>query len=206
MLTPEDAAYLAAAVEDLAAPLYESFDNGYTDAHRHYDQHGMVGTGYTKGRTDLARDHARRRLEELDYLGGWRVAKRKSGRLHLHKETLSLHVLHAAPIDMIPAPGRNKARISYFRNPTIDLFGVQSSNLLAVWLDPPDEGGQISIRVVRPIGFWKPGRPPKFDFDLELPRDTQSFDDWEFVADESGLTLPFEFDEDFREEGGTSGA
>lgn len=206
MLTPEDAAYLTAAVEDLASPLYAGLDAGYTNSHKHFDKHGMTGNGYTKGRTDLARDHARRCLEKAKDLGGWRVVDSSSGRLHLNKEMLTIRVLHASPIDIVPAPGRNRARISYFRNPTIDMFGVQSSKLLAVWLPPQADGGEISIRIVRPIGDWKPGRPPKFDLDLELPRDTESFEGWEFKADESGIILPFEFDEDLREEGGSSGA
>jgi hypothetical protein len=120
----------------------------------------MNGVGYTKGRTDPARDHARRHLEQAHDIGGWKVIDSSSGRFHLHKEMLFVRVLHASPIDLVPAPGPNRARISYFRNPTIHVFGVQASNLLAVWLSPPEEGGQISIRVVRPIGYWKPGRPP----------------------------------------------
>jgi hypothetical protein len=206
MLTPDDATYLTAAVEDLASPLYAGLDVGYTNSHKHFDKHGMTGNGYTKGRTDLARDHARRHLEQTKDLGGWRVVDSSSGRLHLNKEMLTIRVLHASPVDIVPAPGRNRARISYFRNPTIDMFGVQSSKLLAVWIPPSEDGGQISIRIVRPIGDWKPGRTPKFDLDLELPRDTESFEGWEFKADESGIILPFEFDEDFREEGGSGGA
>jgi hypothetical protein len=86
------------------------------------------------------------------------------------------------------------------------MFGVESSNLLAVWTSPPAEGGEIAIRIVRPIGDWKPGRAPKFDLDLLLPRDAESFEGWEFDSSESGIILPFEFDEDTREEGGQGGA
>ncbi|WP_123818526.1 hypothetical protein [Kitasatospora cineracea] len=208
MLTPEDAAYLTTAVEGLAEPLYRSLDEGYSNAHKHYDKHEMVGNGYTKGRTDLARDHARRELEKLHEgdLSDWKVVDGSSGRLHLNKGTLTLRVLHASPVDLVPAPGRNKARISYFRNPAIDLFGVEASNLLAIWISPPPTGGDISIRIVRPIGDWKPGRPPKFDLDLELPRNVETFEGWEFDASESGIILPFEFDEDIREEGSNGGA
>lgn len=206
MLTPDDGAVLTAAVEGLADPLYKSLDDGYSTAHGHFDEHGMVGNGYSKGRTDLARDHAKRLLEAAPGLGGWKVSENPSGRLHLYKEHLTIRVLHASPIDFVPAPGRNRARISYFQNQAIDMFGVHASNLLAVWLSPPSEGGQISIRIVRPIGDWKPGRRPKFDFDIELPRDIETFEGWEFVADESGIVLPFEFDEDLREEGGPGGA
>ncbi|MBM9619809.1 hypothetical protein ACFU9F_20245 [Streptomyces zhihengii] len=212
MLTPEDASYITAATEGLAEPLYAALDLGYTAAHGHYDETGMVGEGYSKGRTDLTRDHARRRLEELHSgradLGGWRPLSVASGRLHLAHGTMTLRLLHATPFDLIPAPGRNKARISYYRNRTVDLFGVEVSNLLAVWLSPAETGGEISVRIVRPIGEWKPGRPPKFDLDFELPRHTETFTgaEWEFVPDEGGIALPFDFDDDLREEGEGSGA
>lgn len=206
MLTPEDAAFITAAVEGLAKPLYAALDDGYTKAHSHYDEHEMVGQGYTKGRTDLSRDHARRFLEDPTDLGGWKLTNSRSGRILLNNQLLTMRVLHATPFDLVPAPGSNKARISYYSNPLVDIFGVQSSNLLAVWLSPPEEGGQISIRIVRPIGDWKPGRPPKFDLDLILPRDTETFAGWEFIPDDKGIELPFEFDEDEREEGEGSGA
>ncbi|MFJ6212214.1 hypothetical protein ACIQGZ_02590 [Streptomyces sp. NPDC092296] len=206
MLTPDDAAFITSAVEGLALPLYGGLDQGFTNAHRHYDDHGMVGNGYTKGRTDLTRDHARRHLEQQEDLEGWMLAKSASGRILLRNEMLTIRVLHAAPFDMVPPPGRNKARISYYSNPAVDLFGVQSSNLLAVWLSPAQEGGQISVRIVRPIGDWKPGRTPKFDLDFELPRESEAFEGWEFIPDDAGIALPFEFDEDIREEGEGSGA
>ncbi|RZB18382.1 hypothetical protein StrepF001_14985 [Streptomyces sp. F001] len=210
MLTPEDASFITAAVEGLASPLHAAFDAGYTNAHAHYDDMGMTGDGYSKGRTDLTRDHARRHLElqheEGADLGGWQPIKSASGRLHLQHGMMSMRVLHATPFDLVPAPGRNKARISFYRNQTIDLFGVHASNLLGIWLSPPEEGGEISIRIVRPIGEWKPGRPPKFDLDLVLPRDTETFTGWEFIPDDQGLELPFEFDEDLREEGEGNGA
>ncbi|MFD9270945.1 hypothetical protein ACFWB1_26155 [Streptomyces goshikiensis] len=210
MLTPEDASYITRATEGLSAPLYEALDHGYTAAHGHYDNSGMTGNGYTKGRTDLVRDHTRRfierrRAEGLD-LGGWEPIQTSSGRLHLRHGTMTLRVLHATSYEVVPAPGRNKARITYYENRTLELFGVDVSNLIAVWLSPPEEGGEISVRIVRPIGEWKPGRSAKFDLYYELPRNTESFTDWEFIPDDEGFTLPFEFDEDVREEGEGSSA
>jgi hypothetical protein len=66
--------------------------------------------------------------------GGWEPINGSSGRLHLRNGMLTLRILHATPYDLIPAPGRNKARISYYSNRAVDLFGVEASNLLAVWL------------------------------------------------------------------------
>ncbi|MCA6095929.1 hypothetical protein LE181_27675 [Streptomyces sp. SCA3-4] len=210
MLTPEDASYITRATEGLSSPLYEALDSGYIAAHGHYNDSGMIGNGYTKGRTDLVRDHIRRFIEcryadGLD-LGGWEPVQTSSGRLHLRRGTMTLRVLHATPYEVVPAPGRNKARITYYENRTLELFGVEVSNLIAVWLSPPGEGGEISVRIVRPIGEWKPGRSAKFDLYYELPRNTESFADWEFIPDDKGIALPFEFDEDVREEGEGSGA
>ncbi|MEU5069090.1 hypothetical protein AB0G95_34185 [Streptomyces virginiae] len=210
MLTPEDASYITRTTEGLSAPLYEALDHAYIAAHGHYDDSGLTGNGYTKGRTDLVRDHARgfierRHTDGLD-LGGWVPIETSSGRLHLRHDTMTIRVLHATPYEMVPAPGKNRARITYYENRTLDLLGVAGSNLIAVWLSPPDDGGEISVRIVRPIGEWKPGRTAKFDLYYELPRNTESFTDWEFIPDDEGFTLPFEFDEDVREEGEGSSA
>lgn len=212
MLTPDDASFITTAMEGLAAPLHEALDESYKAAHSYYDKHGMVGEGYTKGRTDLTRDHTRRYIEQLHkekkHLGGWEPVASASGRLHLRHGMMTVRILHAAPYDIIPAPGRNRVRISYYSNRAIDLFGVEASNLLAVWLSPPEEGGDISVQIVRPIGDWKPGKSPKFDLHFELPRGTETFTGWEFIPDDKGIDLPFEFEEEEGEgeEGGGSGA
>ena len=207
MLTPDEAQILTEAVATLAAPLHDGLDKGRLLAHEHYDKHGMTGIGYTKGRTDLTRDHARRHLEQLKplQLGGWTLNQRRSGRIHLANDTLSLRVLHGTPLDTTPAPGKNQARISYYRNPRATLFGVQASNLLAVWTNHP-QTSELSIRIVRPIEKWKYGHAPVVDLDFVLPRTSEDFGDWEFVPDDKGLNLPFIFDEDEREEGESSGA
>jgi hypothetical protein len=207
MVTPEEAQFLTEAVAALAAPLHDGLDKGRLIAHEHYDKHDMTGTGYTKGRTDLTRDHARRYLERLKplHLSGWTLNQRRSGRIHLTNETLTLRVLHGTPLDTAPAPGKNQARISYYRNPQATLLGVQASNLLAVWTNHPSTG-ELSIRIVRPIEAWKHGHAPIVDLDFVLPRSSEDFGKWEFVSDDRGLNLPFIFDEDEREEGESSGA
>jgi hypothetical protein len=205
MLTPEDAQFIAAATVDLARPLYEGLDKGRLLAHEHYDEHGMNGSGYTKGRTDLTRDHARRQLETVGGLGEWKLGKQQSGRILLSNGLMLIRVLHGAPFPGdTPPPGRNQARVSYYQNPTIDLFGVESSRLLAVWT--ADESGELSIRIVRPVGSWKFGRNAKTDIDFILPREVEDFTSLEFIPNDDDFTLPFEFDEDERHEEGDTGA
>jgi hypothetical protein len=205
MLTPEDARFITEATADLSAPLYESLDKGRELANEHYDKHGMEGNGYTKGRTDLTRDHARRHLEQLDDLGGWTLMGTRSGRILLANGLMLVRILHGSPLINTPPPGRNQARVSYYRNPTLDLFGVESSRLLAVWSTDP-QSGDVSIRIVRPAGAWKLGRNTKTDIDFTLPRDVQDIANLEFRPDDEDFTLPFEFDEDERREEGDSGA
>jgi hypothetical protein len=204
MLTPEDAQYLTEAVAGLAAPLYEALESGRTTAHDHYDNHEMKGIGYTKGRTDLTRDHARKHLEMAVDLGGWALPpKGRSGRLGLYKDALTLKVLHGVPMTKAPSPGRNQARISYWQNPRVTLYGVEASNLLAVWSH--DTSGTLSVRIVRPLTDWKYGQAPVVDLDFLMPRTAEDFGTWEFTPDDKGLNLPFTFDEE-SEEGESSGA
>lgn len=208
MLTPDDAQFITDAVSSLALPLHEGLDKGREVAHGHYDLHEMTGSGYTKGRTDLTRDHARRYLEELDDLGGWKINRTASGRILLNSGLMLVKVLHGSPNGEVPAPGRNKARLRYYSNPaSVDLFGVESSRLLAVWVTDT-ETGEITVRIVRPVGVWKIGRPIKADLDFILPRDADDFSKLEFVPDSDDLELPFFIDEDDdkREEGESGGA
>jgi hypothetical protein len=204
MLTPVDAQFLTEATASLASHLYASLDKGRLLAHEHYDQHEMNTNAYTKGRTDLTRDHARRHLElAKEELGPWKLSKASSGRLHLVNNLLVVRVLHGLPFAETPAPGRNKARVSYYLNPPANLFGVESSRLLAVW-SVDEKSGETVIRIVRPTGTWKHGHTAQTDIDFVLPRLAEDFTKFEFIPDDKDFTLPFEFDnEDLREEGDT---
>lgn len=205
MLTPDDAQLLTEAVTGLAAPLHDGLAKGQLLSHEYFDKHGMTGPAHTRGRTDLAREHARHYLYNLGDLGGWKIANSASGRIHLWNDLLTCKVLHGSPFDNNPAPGTNRARISYYRNPRLDLLGAKASNLLAVWLTDP-KTGELTIRIVRPIGNWKYRRNPKVDLDFVLPRSAEDFGEWQFVPDDEGLSLPFVFDEDDQREERGSGA
>jgi hypothetical protein len=204
MLTPADAQYITEATTDLAVPLHDALDKGRLVAHEHYDKHKMNGHGYTKGRTDLTRDHARRLLSSED-LGGWELRKTVSGRILLANGLMLIRVLHGAPFADTPPPGRNQARVSYYRNPTLDLFGVESSRLLAVWTNDT-KTGELSIRIVRPVGAWSLGRNAKTDIDFTLPRSAEDLTKIEFIPNDEDFVLPFELDSDERREEGDTGA
>jgi len=205
MLTPEDAQFLTDSASGLASPLHEALEAAHGIANKHYDKYAMED-GYTKGRTDLTRDHARKLLEDPQKdLGGWRVPKGKSGRLTLYRNALSLKILHAAPLEGVPAPGRNQARIRYYRNHSATLHGAEASSLLAVWTHDA-KADQVVIRIVRPTGIWKHGHAPAVDFDIPLPRSAEDFANLVFIPNDQDIPLPFAFDDETGEESGTSGA
>lgn len=204
MLRLEDAQYITDAIAPLADPLHAGFDHGGLIAQEHYDQYGMKGRAYYRGRTDLARDHARRHLASLD-LGEWKLQPTASGRILLARDAMTVRVLHGVPFGDAPAPGENKARISYYRNPAADLFGVEGSRLLAVW-ETNSETGALSIRILRPTDKWKPWQAAKADFDAILPRNSQDLSKLEFVPSDEDFLLPFVFEDEEVEEGETGGA
>lgn len=206
MLTHEEAQFLTQAVVGLGQPLHTALEAARKTANEHYDEHVMTGQPYSKGRTDLTRDHARKNLEDPEVdLQGWRVPKRGSGRLTLYRDALSLKVLHGTPVEDIPAPGRNQARIRYYRNHTATLLGAEASSLLAIWTYDA-KADQISIRVVRPVGTWSYRHRPVTDFDIPLPRKAEEFEHLVFIPNDQNMPLPFDLDEDTREEGESGGA
>lgn len=206
MLTPDDAQFLADSVTGLGQPLHEALEAGRKAASEHYDQYGMTGAGYTKGRTDLTRDHARKLLEDPSIdLSGWSIAKGRSGRLSLHHNALHVRVLHVEPVEGVPAPGRNQARIRYYSNHNATLGGAEASSLLAIWRFDP-KISQVAIRVVRPTGAWRYRQNHVADFDIPLPRRADEYRDFVFTPNDTDIPLPFSFDEDIREEGERGGA
>lgn len=206
MLTPDEAQFLTDAVVALGKPLHEALAEARRAANKHYDEHSMTGEGYTKGRTDLTRDHARKLLEAPgNDLGGWRIPKGKSGRLTLCRDALSLKVLHVVPMEGVPAPGRNQARVRYYNNHEATLYGAEASSLLAVWTYN-SKVDQVIIRIVRPSGTWKYQHSPVTDFDIPLPRKAEDFTGLVFTPNDQDIPLPFVFDDENTEEGKTGGA
>jgi hypothetical protein len=88
-----------------------------------------------------------------------------------------------------PPPGRNRARISYYRNPKLNLFGAAGSNLVGVWAFDPDLE-EIAIRIVRPLSEWRIGQYEQIDVDFFLPRQGTALDTMEFIPSDEGMSLP----------------
>ncbi|MGW3931129.1 hypothetical protein ACWECC_23930 [Streptomyces microflavus] len=203
MLRPEDARLITEAITPLAAPLHEALEEGRQNAHDHYDRHKMTDRRFGKGRTDLTRDHALAYLLKQD-LAGWKPSRRGSGRIHLSRNAMSVRLLHRSPFgDAVPPPGKNRARINYYRNPKPDLIGVEASHLLAVW--DVDAKGEIVIRVVRPTKSFRAGAISTSDYDLLLPRSAEDLSKLEFFSSDEEINLGFLFEDDEEQEEGEEG-
>lgn len=204
MLRPEDARFITEAITPLTTPLHEALEEGRQNANDHYDRHKMTDRRFLKGRTDLTRDHALAYLLKQD-LAGWRPSRRGGGRIHLSQNAMTIRLLHRSPFgDAVPPPGKNRARINYYRNPAPDLIGVESSQLIAVW--DVDEKGEMAIRVVRPTKTFRAGAISTSDYDLLLPRNAEDLSNLKFIPSDEEIELGFLFEDDEEQEEGEEGS
>lgn len=198
MSTLEDAEFITEAAASLGGPLHEALDRGDERTRSHFREFNMTGPEYARERTELTRAHARQYLGH-NLLGDWTLTNEApTGTLWVRRGLLSVRVLHIAPDGMIPAPGRNRARVNYYLNPGLQLFGAEASQLLALWAKDPDSGS-IDVRVVRPVGRWAYGKNAKVDIDFMLPRD--DFGALEFIPDDEGINVPLFLDGETGQEG-----
>ncbi|MEU0338264.1 hypothetical protein ABZ092_04545 [Streptomyces bobili] len=204
MLRPEDARFITEAIAPLAVPLHEALEEGRQNANDHYDRHKMKDQRFLKGRTDLTRDHTLAHLLKQD-LAGWAPPRKGSGRILLSRNAMSIRLLHRSPFgDSVPPPGKNRARINFYRNPAPDLIGVEASQLLAVW--DVDKNGEVIIRVVRPTKSFRAGAVSTSDYDLLLPRSAEDLSKLEFVSSDEEINLGFLFEDDEEQEEGEEGS
>lgn len=197
MATPADVAFIVDAVGPLCTPLHDSFEKAAERAGAHFTEFDLSNEDNGRERTSLTRVHSRKLLkdaEALDGLGGWSVTGCRNGQILLRRDLLRAKVLHTAPGGLVPSPGRNLARISYYRNPPADLFGVGTSRLLAMW--SVDVEGQAAIQLVRPTGFWGHGRRHVADIDFALPRQRVDLESMQFEPDDSEIQLPLELSDE----------
>jgi hypothetical protein len=88
-----------------------------------------------------------------------------------------------------PPPGPNRARVYYYSNPALSLYGAAGSLLIGVWaVDAETE--EVRIRIVRPITAWRFGQYEQVDIDFFLPRLGADLNTLEFVPSDEGLPLP----------------
>lgn len=199
MATDDDLSHIRDALGPLCGPLQESVETAAEVADAHFVEWGMTDDVYQRERTDLTRGHIRRILSGTD-LGDWEVAtERKNGQVLLRRKLLRVKLLHIAPEHAVPPPGSNGARIAYYRNPNMCLFGVEASNLLALW-NVDLESGAASIRVVRPIGVWRFAQAHKADIDFFLPHAYEDLMNLQFTPDDSAFDLSTLGIEEYEEE------
>jgi len=200
MADPTDKDVLIEVMSPLVTGLYSSLDRALELAQQHFIDFDMTGPEYQPAAHHLARAHSRRLLlaagAEGD-LGNWEVTKPKPNlQVLLRNEVLGLRLLRPIGKD-VPPPGPNPARQAYYTNIHDNLLGIRGSRLLGLWsIDPAS--GEVSIRVVRPIGTWKWRASAKLDIDFVLPRGVDTLENLEFIPTEDleqGF-LPFEADED----------
>jgi hypothetical protein len=194
MATPEDWTIIRAALSPLCEPLYRCADRSHDLADDHFILNDMDDTQHPGGRAHLARHHLRHHLRHEKDLGGWKLSRpRPNGEVILSLGTMKLRMLRPGPklYSKLPPPptGRNRARISYYRNPHLNLFGAAGSNLIGVWAFD-SEIEEVAIRIVRPLRAWKIGQYEKIDIDFFLPRDGESLVAMEFVPNDDGMNLP----------------
>ena len=205
MATLADKQFVLDAVGPLCAPLHEGLERARSIAEGHFIEHDLSEKEDACGVTHLTRFHLRGLLRKKE-LGNWTlVGNRLNGQVLLRSDMLRMRLLHEWPKDGIPAPGSNEARIDYYRNPDVGLYGVQASQLIAVWAITED--GKIDIRIVRTLGKWKTGQPAKADIDFPLPKTWDELSDLTFTpsAGNINVTLPFEDDEEEGDANSTRG-
>jgi hypothetical protein len=209
MTDPTDKDVLIEVMSPLVTGIYSSLDRALELAQQHFIDFDMKGPEYQPAAHHLARAHSRRLLLAAGAegeLGNWGVAKPKPNlQVLLRNEVLELRLLRPVGKD-VPPPGPNPARQAYYTNVHDNLLGIRGSRLLGLWsIDPAS--GEVSIRVVRPIGTWKWRANAKLDIDFVLPRGINTLENLEFIPTEDleqGF-LPFEADEDEQEGEGDAG-
>jgi hypothetical protein len=195
MATQEDWTIVRDALVSLCEPLYRAADRSYDLADDHFIQHGMDEADHPGGRAHLARHHLRNELKKEKELGGWHLGRpRPNGEVTLGHRQMKLRLLRPGPAKLYdpfppPACGRNRARISFYRNARLNLFGAAGSNLIGVWTFDPDLE-EIAIRIVRPIRAWKFQEYGQVDIDFLLPRQGPALGTMEFVPTDEDMLLP----------------
>lgn len=209
MVTPQDCTYLVEAVAPLCAPIYGCLARAVELSDDYLAEYGMLAEDYAGGGAHIARMHLRRLLSEPETaaeMGPWQLsppANNVQVKLTAHS-TMSLRVLRAVPFGEVPPPGRNLARVAYYRNDAVNLFGVRGSDLVGTWWVDQDDG-EVRVRIVRPRGRWRYGAESKVDVDFMLPRHPDDLSRLEFLPDDENLSFDFPDDDEREGDGDASG-
>lgn len=209
MTEPTDKDILIEVMSPLVTGLYSSLDRALGLAQQHFVDFDMTGPECQSATHHLARAHSRRLLLAAGSdgdLGNWVVANPKPNvQVLLRNEALELRLLRPVGKAVAP-PGPNPARRAYYTNVHDNLLGIRGGRLLGLW-SIGTASGEVSVRVVRPIGTWKWRANAKVDIDFILPRGVGTLENLEFIPTEDFQQgfLPFEADEDEQEGEGDAG-
>lgn len=192
----QDIEFLKQALSPLVEPLYDSLDAASEIATGHFVEHEMDHPEYHPGLAHLARAHARRLLKDKQSNGKidpWVVTvPQPNVQICLARDLLRLRLLRPDGPE-VPKPGPNQARIAYFSNRHVQLYGIAGSQLLGLWA--PDAAGEIRIQIIRTVGEAKYGARVPVDIDFWLPRDVGDLSQLEFEPSDDNLDVELPFAE-----------
>jgi hypothetical protein len=200
--------HLVHRISPLVEPLHDAFGHA---------QHRVAKLGIATGEDKRWLRTAHYRSEVFDYLDahavdGWKIDEKRqsqNGAIHLtHADNdLALRVLREAPTPGgVPCAGSNKRRCAYYRNNPCGQLGLWgetkniSHNLLTLW---DEDGEDISLRLVRPVGPGTALRGVPIDLSVDLPRLRTDFENMRFEVFDEDLD---ETTVNYEEENGSGGS
>ncbi|MGH3795287.1 MAG: hypothetical protein ACRDSP_10390 [Pseudonocardiaceae bacterium] len=207
MATPEECKIVGNALRGLCGTLQQPGKTAWDTADRVFLELELPEDDHKGGRAHLARHVLRRGLRRATDLDGWHLPRgcTPNSELKLCRDTMTLKILRPGfRRDSVPHPGPNRARMYYYRNPLLNLYDADGSNLIGVWTIDK-ETGEFHVRVVRPTKPWKALGREDVDIDFILPDSSVDLESLEFIPSDEAIPLPFEFDENEGEEGGHVG-
>lgn len=202
-MTTDDQCFLVEALAPLCAPLHEAIQDGFEMADRYFLEHNFVTSGYEWFRAHLVRAHSLRHFQEQPVAGFELAPIHRNGEFLLRRELLAVRVLRDGRTGLIPAPGPNHARRRFYMNQQLTFFGPASSMLLALWSAEPDSG-DVTIRVVRPVGQWRYGSMAKLDLEFVLPNEGERLADLEFVPTDEDMEVLIPMERELGDDAGTT--
>lgn len=207
MSTPEECRIVRDALRGLCGTLQRLGKNAWDTADRVFLELEMPEGDHKGGRAHLTRQVLRRDLRHATNLDGWRLTPgcKPNSELMLYRDTMTLKLLRPGfRRGSVPHPGPNKARMYYYRNPLINLYGAGGSFLIGVWEIDEETGGFV-VRLVRPTKPWPSLSREQVDIDFILPGSSAELDRLEFIPSDDDVLPFFDFEDDEGEEDGDVG-
>lgn len=203
MITPEDLDNLRTHLAPLCGTVQGALHSADEAVLSHLGEWPELNDAFFgAGLSHMRRMHSIRVLRET-VIAPWSL--RSTGRnmsFVFNHGAMSLRMLRPMDAAMkTPPPGPNYARQLYFQNLQLELFGIDSSQLIGLWWFDP-ENREPMIRIVRPVGLWRYNSMERVDVDFMLPGSVEALDDLEFLPTDHDIHVGLPFDDDQDEIGG----